>query len=135
MKKINILYWTFTGLFGAFMLSSGIQNLLATPEWKSIMEHLGFPIHLLPFLGIAKCLGVLALIVPGFPGLKEWAYAGFFFDLLGVTYSAVVTDGFQLPQTFMLVLFTFLFLSYGYYHKRQRLIHEHPAKQGSPVAA
>ena len=135
MKKTNILYWTFTGLFGAFMLMSGIQNLIATAEWKTIMEHLGFPVYLLPFLGIAKCLGVLALVAPGFPRLKEWAYAGFFFDLLGVTYSAIATDGVQLPQSFMVVLFALLFLSYGFYHKRALLSLKQPAKHASPVAA
>ncbi len=135
MKTTNILYWTFTGLFGAFMLMSGIQNLMATDEWKTIMNHLGFPVYLLLFLGIAKCLGVLALLVPGFPRLKEWAYAGFFFDLSGVTYAAIATDGVQLPQSFMLVLLAFLFLSYIYYHKRQRLIPEQSVKKGLPVSA
>lgn len=135
MKATNILYWAFTGLFCAFMLMSGIQNLMATDEWKTIMNHLGFPVYLLPFLGIAKCLGVLALVVPGFGRLKEWAYSGFFFDLLGVTYSAIATDGMQLPHLFMAVLLAFLFLSYIYYHKRQRLITGAPAKKGSPVTA
>lgn len=135
MKKINILYWIFTGLFGAFMLMSGIQNLMATAEWKTIMEHLGYPAYLLPFLGVAKCLGVLTLVVPGFPRLKEWAYAGFFFDLSGVTYSALVTDGPMLPQSFMLVLFALLFLSYTYHHKKQRFVLERPINQGSAVGA
>jgi hypothetical protein len=99
------------------------------------MEHLGFPVSLLPFLGIAKCLGVLALVVPGFPRLKEWAYAGFFFDLLGVTYSAIATDGVQLPHSFMLVLLALLFLSYGFYHKKRVLEAKQPGKQPSPAAA
>ena len=131
MKKTNILYWIFTGLFGAFMLMSGIQNLMATAEWKAIMEHLGFPVSLLPFLGIAKCLGVLAIVVPGFPRLKEWAYAGFCFDLLGVTYSAIAADGIQPSHSFMLVLFALLFLSYGFYHKRLLLSGKQPAKHAS----
>jgi hypothetical protein len=131
MKKTNILYWIFTGLFGAFMLMSGIQNLMATAEWKAIMEHLGFPVSLLPFLGIAKCLGVLALVVPGFPRLKEWAYAGFFFDLLGVTYSAIATDGIQLPHSFMAVLIALLFLSYGFYHKKLAISGKQPTKHAS----
>lgn len=131
MKATNILYWTFTCLLCAFMLMSGIQNLMATDEWKTIMNHLGFPVYLLPFLGIAKCLGVLALVVPGFGRLKEWAYAGFFFDLLGVTYSAVATDGVQLPHAFMLALLALLFLSYIYHHKRQLLVAGTPPKKVS----
>lgn len=135
MKKTNILYWAFTGLFGAFMLMSGIQNLMVTPEWITLMNALGYPSYLIPFLGVAKCLGVLALILPGYPGIKEWAYAGFFFDLLGATYSVIFMEGLQLPQTFMLVIFALLALSYTYHHKRLRLLKEQPAKQASAVTA
>jgi hypothetical protein len=49
--------------------------------------HLGYPAYLLPFLGVAKTLGVLAVVVPGFPRLREWAYAGLTFDLSGALYS------------------------------------------------
>jgi hypothetical protein len=49
--------------------------------------HLGYPTYLLPFLGVAKTLGVLAIVVPGFPRLREWAYAGLTFDLSGALYS------------------------------------------------
>lgn len=136
MKKTNILYWTFTGIFGLFMLSSGIQNLMVTPEWISLMKSLGYPSYLIPFLGVAKCLGVVALFVPGFPRVKEWTYAGFFFDLLGATYSVIVVEGLQLPQSFMLIFFAFLALSYVYYHKRQRLLQQQPSKQrGTAVVA
>jgi hypothetical protein len=47
----------------------------------------GVPLYLIPFIGIAKVLGVIAILIPGFPKLKEWAYAGLFFDLIGATYS------------------------------------------------
>ncbi len=118
MKKTNILYWSSTGLFCAFMLTSAIPNLLASEEWIAIMESLGYPAYLLPFLGVAKLLGVVALVVPGFARLKEWAYAGFFFDLLGATYSAIAVEGLQLPHAFMVIPFTLLALSYVYWHKR-----------------
>lgn len=134
MKRTNILYWIFTGLFCAFMLSSGIQNLMATEEWKTIMSHLGYPLYLLPFLGIAKVLGVVALVYPGFPRLKEWAYAGFFFDIVGVSYSVVVKDGFMLPQTFMLVLLVFLGLSYVFHQKRQGMLTDQRSTQKASAA-
>lgn len=133
MKKTNILYWIFTGLFAAFMLSSGIQNLMATEQWQSIMTHLGYPHYLLPFLGVAKVLGVIALAYPGFPRLKEWTYAGFFFDIAGVSYSVVATDGLMLPQSFMLVLLALLILSYVYHHRRLGVKSEQPAKEKAPV--
>ena len=50
-------------------------------------EGLGYPFYLIPFVGVAKVLGIIAILIPGFPGIKEWAYAGLFFDLVGATFS------------------------------------------------
>ena len=121
MKKINILYWIFTGLFAAAMLSSAIANIFVTPEWVTIFESLQYPPYLIPFLGTAKLLGVVAILLPGFPRLKEWAYAGLFFDLVGAVYSAIMVGGFQPPMAGMLIFFGLEALSYIYYHKRLRL--------------
>lgn len=118
MKKTNILYWASTGLFCAFMLTSAIPNILVTEEWVTMMASLGYPRYLIPFLGVAKLLGVVALVVPGFGRIKEWAYAGFFFDLIGATYSSIAVGGLQLPQAFMIIPFALLGLSYAYLHKR-----------------
>lgn len=88
MKKTKILYWVFTGLLAALMTMSGVPNLLSVPEAVAGFQHLGYPAYLLPFLGVAKLLGVVAILVPGFPKLREWAYAGFVFDLCGAMYSS-----------------------------------------------
>ena len=88
MKNTKILYWIFTGLFTGLMTMSAISNLLSVPEAVEGFKHLGYPAYLLPFLGVAKLLGVVALLVPGFPKLREWAYAGFVFDLSGAMYSS-----------------------------------------------
>ena len=135
MKKTNILYWIFTGLFAAFMLLSGITNALVTEESVSVFTQLGYPVYLVAFMGVAKVLGAIAIILPGFPRLKEWAYAGLFFDLLGATYSLIATDGFQPPMLFMVVLFTLEALSYTYYHKRQRQLQAHQMTHRSPATA
>ena len=118
MKKTNILYWIFTGLFGAFMLFSAIPDILVVPDAVTMITGLGYPKYIIPFLGVAKTLGVIAILVPGYPRIKEWAYAGLFFDLVGATYSAICTEGFQLPMLGMLVPFTLGALSYIYYHKK-----------------
>ena len=132
MKKINILYWTFTGLFALVMLLSGIQNALVTPDSVAILKHLGYPEYIIPFLGVAKILGAIAIVLPGIPRLKEWAYAGLFFDLIGATYSAIMTDGLQPPMAGMLIFFGLFALSYIYYHKRQRALLAHPVNQAAP---
>jgi hypothetical protein len=126
MKTTNILHWTFTGLFGAFMLFSAVPNIMVTRESVTIINHLGYPTYLIPFLGVAKALGAIAILVPGFPRLKEWAYAGLFYDLAGATYSGIASDGLQPAMAFMVLPFTLIALSYIYYHKRQRQLVEAP---------
>lgn len=123
MKKINILYWSFTGIFAAFMFFSGITNLMVNIDSIALITtQLGYPQYIIPFLGAAKVLGVIAILIPGFPRLKEWAYAGMFFDLLGATYSAVAVGGFEPGVLGMLVFFGFLFASYVFYHKRREMM-------------
>ena len=85
MKKV--LYWILTGLMAAFMLMASIPDLLQPPEVIAALAHLGYPGYLLPFLGTAKILAVITILFPGFPRLKEWAYAGLVFDLIGAFYS------------------------------------------------
>jgi hypothetical protein len=82
-KRNTILFWVFTALFSAFMLTSIIPNILSSQEWVDIFNQLGYPLYMLPFLGVAKLLGIIALLIPGYPRIKEWAYAGLFFDLTG----------------------------------------------------
>ena len=117
-RRDTILYWIFTGLFCAFMLTSTIPNILSAPEWVEIFKQLGYPPYMLPFLGVAKLLGIIALLVPGFPRVKEWAYAGMFFDLTGAVYSGLSVGGFDPKMLIMLIPFGLGALSYLYQHKR-----------------
>lgn len=134
MKKINILYWTFTGLFALVMLMSGVQNIMVTPESVALLtDQLGYPAYLIPFLGVAKFLGAVAILIPGFPRLKEWAYAGLFFDLVGATYSTVMANDFHPQMLGMLIFFALFALSYIYYHKRERVVRSNHTK--APVGA
>ena len=119
-RRDTVLYWIFTALFCAFMLTSTIPNILSAPEWVEIFKQLGYPPYMLPFLGVAKLLGVIALLVPGFPRIKEWAYAGMFFDLTGAVYSGLAVGGFDAKMLIMLVPFGLGTLSYLYHHKRLR---------------
>src|SRR5882672_7377141 len=101
--KNKLIYWISTGIFGAFMLFSAIPNLMVSADSVTLFKSLGYPEYLIPFLGVAKTLGVVALFLPGVPRLKEWAYAGLFYDLTGAMYSAVVIGGFSVPMLFMVV--------------------------------
>jgi uncharacterized membrane protein YphA (DoxX/SURF4 family) len=81
MKKTKIFYWIFTGLLIVLMAMSSIPNIMSAPEAVSEFARLGYPTYLLPFIGVAKLLGVIAILMPGLSRIKEWAYAGFVFDL------------------------------------------------------
>lgn len=123
MKKTKILYWIITGLFAAFMLFSAIPDALSTADAVKFMNHqLGYPNYIVPFLGIAKVLGVIAILIPGFKRITEWAYAGLFFDLTGATYSILATSGLQLSILFMVLPIIFLFLSYYLWHKKMNTV-------------
>ncbi|MEO7767647.1 MAG: DoxX family protein [Ferruginibacter sp.] len=121
MKKIKITYWIITAIFAAFMIFSAIPDILVVPDAVTMITGLGYPKYILPFLGVAKLLGSITILIPGFNRLKEWAYAGLFFDLIGATYSAIAKDGFQLPVIFMILPFGFLFASYFLWHRKNEI--------------
>ncbi|HLZ88223.1 MAG TPA: DoxX family protein [Puia sp.] len=120
MRTTQTLYWIFTGLFAFMMLGSAIPDVLSKEiAVKGMHDNLGYPLYFIPFIGMAKVLGVIAILVPGFPKIKEWAYAGLFFDLAGATYSIVASGGSAGQWGFMLLPIAFGGLSYLYYYKRQ----------------
>ena len=86
-KRNKIIYWIATGWLSLGMLSTGIVQLLKMKEEVDMFAHLGYSLYLLTILGIWKMLGVVAVLIPKFPLLKEWAYAGFFFAMSGAVFS------------------------------------------------
>jgi len=120
MKKTNIFYWIFTGLFGLLMLFSAIPDVLSSPvAIEGMHKGLGYPVYFVPFIGVAKILGVVAILVPGFPRLKEWAYAGLFFDLIGASYSIIAVGNIS-GVGFMVLPFALGVTSYLIHTKRRR---------------
>jgi hypothetical protein len=119
MKKTNILYWVFTILFALIMLSTAIPNIMMTPDSVDLIHtKLGYPEYFIMLVGIAKVLGVIGILIPGYPLVREWSYAGLFFDLTAATVSGIVVDGFHPMQLFMLVFFAPGVVSYIYHHKK-----------------
>jgi uncharacterized membrane protein YphA (DoxX/SURF4 family) len=120
MKATKITYWIFTIFLAVLMLFSAIASFKESPEGLAMMKHLGYPYNVLLLLSVAKILGVIAILVPGFPRLKEWAYAGFTFDLTGAIYAGLSAGdpiGQWVPVLIGLVL---IFGSYIFYHKKMR---------------
>ncbi len=118
---INVIYWISTGLILAMMLFSAASSFMDNPEGAKMMAAIGYRPYVLHFLAVLKVLGVIAILTPGCPRLKEWAYAGFMFDLMGATYS-FYASGFAFKDwAFMLILIAVLACSYIFYHKRLAL--------------
>lgn len=80
-------YWVSTALVALGFALGGAMDLLAGPAVVAGLQHLGYPAYLAGLLGVWKLLGALAVLAPRTPLLKEWAYAGMFFDLTGAAYS------------------------------------------------
>lgn len=94
MNAKQIGYWLSLVLFSIAMGFGGIADLMKSPEIMESIKKLGYPEYLVLILGVWKIGGVIAIPLPGFGLLKEWAYAGFFFDLTGASVShAMVEDG------------------------------------------
>ncbi|MDF2437804.1 MAG: DoxX-like family protein [Bacteroidota bacterium] len=118
-KRTNTFYWIFTGIFGAFMLLSAIPDVLMVPQAVEFMTHLGYPEYFIVFIGVAKILGSLAILIPGFPIVKEWAYAGLIFDLIGAIYSIfAIGEGAGSVPVFLPLIVGIC--SYIFYHKRRK---------------
>jgi uncharacterized membrane protein YphA (DoxX/SURF4 family) len=106
-KRNKIIYWVATIWLALGMLSTGIVQLFKVKEEVDYILEMGYPDYFLTILGLSKFLGVVAILIPRFPLLKEWAYAGFFFTLSGAVYSHIVSGnsmGEILPPVLLIVL-------------------------------
>jgi hypothetical protein len=128
MKKTKVFYWVFTGLFSFMMLGSAIPDIVSAQLAVDGFKQIGLPAYLLPFLGIAKTLGVIAILVPGYQTIKEWAYAGLLFDLSGAMYS--VAAGGQPVAAWLPILLPIALgvVSYTLYRKRLNAKHVNDAQ-------
>lgn len=106
-KRNRIIYWIFTAWLALGMTSTGIVQLMKVKEEADMFARLGYPEYLLTVIGAWKILGVIAVLIPKFPLLKEWAYAGFFFCMSGAIVSHMALGdpiGEVAPPLLLLVL-------------------------------
>jgi hypothetical protein len=118
MKSIRIFYWITTGLLVLLMAFSSISSLINSAQAVEFFKSINMPVYLISFLSVAKLLGVLGILIPGYPRIKEWAYAGLIFDLIGAlwcNYSSSKSTGDWFP---MIIFIGIAFASYFLYHKK-----------------
>ena len=128
-KRNKIIYWVFTIWLCLGLVSTGVVQLLKGKEGAGgvdMVTHLGYPIYILTILGVWKLLGVIAVLIPKFPLLKEWAYAGLFFLTTGAIFSHIIS-GDSVNEIFPALLLFILTLVSWYFRPAERKINS--AKQ------
>ena len=123
-KRNKIIYWISTLWLALGMISTGLGQLIKMKEGAGGVDyvtHLGYPLYILTILGVWKILGVVAVLIPKFPLLKEWAYAGFFFTMTGAIFSHIAI-GDSINQIFPSLLLLILTLVSWYFRPVNRKI-------------
>lgn len=119
-KRNKIIYWIATVWLSLGMTVSGVMQLLKPKEELDILcTHLGYPVYFLTIIGIWKLLGVITVLMPKFPLVKEWAYAGFFFVMSGAVFSHIAS-GDALKEYFGPVLLIVLTITSWYFRPAER---------------
>lgn len=83
------IYFALTAIVALVIVGSGFANVTLQPAIEESMTSLGYPLYFPRVLGVWKILAAIAIVAPGFPRLKEWAYAGITFNLTGAAISHV----------------------------------------------
>lgn len=121
-KTTSILYWVFTLLFSALMVFSSISGIGPNEQGIEVLHKgLGYPIYFIQFISWAKITGVVAILIPGInKTIKEWAYAGLFFDLVGAVYSGFGAANWAFNPLILTMLIWIVpgVLSYYFWKKR-----------------
>jgi DoxX-like family len=117
-RTTNVVYWITTGLVALMMLQGGISELMRTESSLQVMRALGYPDYLNTILGIAKLLGVAAILLPVPRMLREWAYAGFTFDVSGAIASFVAAG--MVNWTLLIPIISLALVLTSYWSWRRR---------------
>lgn len=127
-KRNKVFYWISTIWVASGMLSTGALQLFKAKAEGAVappgifgITHLGYPIYFLTILGAWKILGVVALLIPKFPLLKEWAYAGFFFAMSGAVFSHIAS-GDSVNEIIPSLLLLILTVTSWYFRPAERKI-------------
>lgn len=118
-KKSNVLYWTFTLLFGVLIILDGIGGLVYGEEGDRLMKTLGYPPYLLKVIGVSKILAGIAIIQQRFPAIREWAFAGLVINLVCAFIARIMSHSPAFETIFPLLLLAFLFVPYLLWKRRQ----------------
>src|SRR5437868_3664982 len=136
-KRNKIIYWVSTIWLALGMLATGTLQLFKAKAEGAVappgvygITHLGYPVYFLTILGIWKILGVTALLIPKFPLLKEWAYAGFFFAMSGAVFSHIAVGDSVKENIPALLLLTLTVISWYFRPAERKVISQNQYSPG-----
>ena len=121
-KRNKIIYWIATVWLALGMTVTGGVQFMKMPEEIDLMNRLGYPVYFLTILGVWKILGVVAVLIPKFPLLKEWAYAGFFFAMSGAVFSHLASGSAAMEYFGPLLLIVLTVVSWYFRPTDRKLI-------------
>ena len=121
MKPKSMRYWVVTAMVAFFIGSGGAAELMRVPGTVEGLVHLGYPVYFATIIGFWKVLGAIAILAPGFPRLKEWAYAGIFFNMTGAAATGVFVGAAAWHVIVDLVLTAFTIASWALRPPSRRL--------------
>jgi hypothetical protein len=127
-KRNKIIYWIATIWLALGLVATGAGQLFqakAGQGGEDMIIHLGYPIYILTILGIWKILGAVTLLIPKFPALKEWAYAGIFFLTTGAIYSHLASGDSVTATLPSLLLLTLAMLSWYFRPADKKIVSVH----------
>ena len=109
-KRKRIWYWIITGILSFCIFTGGSFQALQLPDVIKGFKPLGYPTYFISIIGVWKVLGIIAILIPGFKLLKEWAYAGLFFTMTGAVISHIASNDIhpQIIAPFLLAVFAVL---------------------------
>lgn len=121
-KTLTILYWFFTLAFSGLMIYSSVGGIGPNEQTRAIFHGwLGYPVYFIQLISWAKIAGSIAILIPGLKRIKEWAYAGLFFDLGGAVFSAITVAGSFDPRMLTMLIWILPgIISYILWHRLQQ---------------
>lgn len=121
-KRNKVIYWVTTGFLAFGMLAQGFTQIFHAKGYVDmIVHHLGYPSYFLNIIGVWKILGVIAILIPRFRLVKEWAYAGFFFVMSGAVFSHIAS-GDPVKETVPALVLLILIVVSWYFRPENRKI-------------
>jgi len=127
-----LVYWVVTVAAALLFAVPGTALIVHVPHFADEMARLGYPLYFVGLLGVFKVLAAIAIVAPGFPRLKEWAYAGMMFDVIGAIVSHAAAGDTVTTMIIPVVIACVLITSWALRPQSRTFVSTDPVRGASP---